>query len=285
MSQFFIKRGDKAHGPFSESQIKAGLKSGKLSPKDLVSKDRSGPWRPIKIESRSEPAVAKTEDGVLGWLGEAQVKTTSQTEDQKSPRKTGYPAGIESERQRNTEKKTPTATPTTKTQAAGDPGIIHEDEQIRITEQRIKVKTVVELDLESAGEETETWLERSVFLTLDPQEITSLSLGMVAVDLHCNRAKTKNMMNTGNLFIFVPVIFAPLFWLGFRVDIAFKLSCLLLIPVGIGMIIKIVAAAKAEKPANLSAVRINITDGRYIVIPYRDETDATEVLNILDNLL
>lgn len=120
MSQAFIKRGNKVHGPFSESQIKAGLKSGKVSQKDLVSKDRSGPWRPIKIESRSEPAVAKTEDGVLGWLSDAQVKATSQAEDQKSPRKTGYPAGVESERQRNTEKKTPTATPTTQTQTAGD---------------------------------------------------------------------------------------------------------------------------------------------------------------------
>ena len=51
MSEFFIKRGGKIHGPFSESQIRAGLKSKKLSSEDLISQNRSGPWETVQSKS------------------------------------------------------------------------------------------------------------------------------------------------------------------------------------------------------------------------------------------
>jgi hypothetical protein len=44
MSNYFIKRGEKTHGPFSENQLRAGLKSKKLSNEDVLSEDALGPW-------------------------------------------------------------------------------------------------------------------------------------------------------------------------------------------------------------------------------------------------
>lgn len=47
MTEYFVKRGEKTHGPFSVSQLQAGLRSKKLSSKDLTSDNRSGPWSSI----------------------------------------------------------------------------------------------------------------------------------------------------------------------------------------------------------------------------------------------
>lgn len=48
MSEYFIKRVDKTHGPFSTEQIKSGLKSDKLKNSDLISEGKDGPW--MKVE-------------------------------------------------------------------------------------------------------------------------------------------------------------------------------------------------------------------------------------------
>ena len=47
MSQYFVKRGEKIHGPFSEEKIKSGLKTGKLTNSDLASESQEGPWCPL----------------------------------------------------------------------------------------------------------------------------------------------------------------------------------------------------------------------------------------------
>ena len=58
MSEFFIKRGEKIHGPFSESQIRAGLKSKKLSSEDLISQNRSGPWETVQSKASQQDGIA-----------------------------------------------------------------------------------------------------------------------------------------------------------------------------------------------------------------------------------
>jgi hypothetical protein len=73
MTQYFVQRGDKVHGPFSEAQLKAGLKAKKLSKSDLFSTDRRGPWRPINFSKQTKPTdVAgdqQPETDILDWLG------------------------------------------------------------------------------------------------------------------------------------------------------------------------------------------------------------------------
>ncbi len=61
LTEFLIKRGEKIHGPFSESQISAGLKSKKLSQKDRVSTSRSGPWGPITTHSKKSKIQSRHE--------------------------------------------------------------------------------------------------------------------------------------------------------------------------------------------------------------------------------
>ena len=55
MSQYFIKRGEKIHGPFSTKQVNSGLESGKLKDADLISESKSGPWQTV-TEQFQEPA-------------------------------------------------------------------------------------------------------------------------------------------------------------------------------------------------------------------------------------
>jgi len=55
MSQYFIKRGEKIHGPFSTKQVKSGLESGKLKDADLISESKEGPWQTV-TEQFQEPA-------------------------------------------------------------------------------------------------------------------------------------------------------------------------------------------------------------------------------------
>ena len=55
MSQYFIKRGEKIHGPFSTKQVKSGLESGKLKDADLISASKEGPWQTV-TEQFQEPA-------------------------------------------------------------------------------------------------------------------------------------------------------------------------------------------------------------------------------------
>ena len=55
MSQYFIKRGEMIHGPFSTKQVKSGLESGKLKDADLISESKDGPWQTV-TEQFQEPA-------------------------------------------------------------------------------------------------------------------------------------------------------------------------------------------------------------------------------------
>ena len=49
MSEYFIKRGEKTHGPFSERQIRHGIDSGKISSSDLSSVNKKGPWKSLEL--------------------------------------------------------------------------------------------------------------------------------------------------------------------------------------------------------------------------------------------
>lgn len=71
-NSYFIKRGEKVHGPFSESQLRAGLKSNKLSSQDLVSGTRTGPWREINSEfaAKQQTSSPNLEEDILGWINE-----------------------------------------------------------------------------------------------------------------------------------------------------------------------------------------------------------------------
>ena len=46
-NQFFVRRGEKIHGPFSTEQIKSGLRSGTLKSTDRVCQSKSGPWQTV----------------------------------------------------------------------------------------------------------------------------------------------------------------------------------------------------------------------------------------------
>jgi hypothetical protein len=46
--QYFIKRGDKVHGPYTGEQISSGIKSKKLTANDEVSVSENGPWNPLQ---------------------------------------------------------------------------------------------------------------------------------------------------------------------------------------------------------------------------------------------
>jgi hypothetical protein len=48
MSEYFIKRVDQTHGPFSSEQLKSGLESGKFKNSDQISEGKDGPW--LKVE-------------------------------------------------------------------------------------------------------------------------------------------------------------------------------------------------------------------------------------------
>ena len=48
MSNYFIKRGEKIHGPFTVGQISSGIKSKKLTANDEVSVSENGPWNPLQ---------------------------------------------------------------------------------------------------------------------------------------------------------------------------------------------------------------------------------------------
>ena len=50
MTDYYIKRGDKIHGPYTWDQVNKGVDSGKLCETDLLSESTDGPWFPV-VES------------------------------------------------------------------------------------------------------------------------------------------------------------------------------------------------------------------------------------------
>lgn len=58
MSKYFIKRGEKLFGPFSNEQIKSGLEAGKLKNADSISESKDGPWRNVAEEFKESTALA-----------------------------------------------------------------------------------------------------------------------------------------------------------------------------------------------------------------------------------
>lgn len=72
MTQYYVRRGNKVHGPFSLSQLQGGLTSGKLTPSDLASNSSSGPWSDLR--ELMAPKV-NTEDLALGALDNDLVDT------------------------------------------------------------------------------------------------------------------------------------------------------------------------------------------------------------------
>ncbi|MGI9459513.1 MAG: hypothetical protein ACR2NF_05905 [Pirellulales bacterium] len=64
MPQYYVKRSDKVHGPFTSQQIKSGLKSGRLNGNDLISDSSGGPFQELKavlgFEDGSSEVTAKS---------------------------------------------------------------------------------------------------------------------------------------------------------------------------------------------------------------------------------
>jgi len=46
--QYYIKRAGRISGPFSGSDVKSGIRMGRLLEQDLISLSRDGPWRTLK---------------------------------------------------------------------------------------------------------------------------------------------------------------------------------------------------------------------------------------------
>lgn len=71
-NQYFIKRGEKIHGPFTSSQITTGLQQKKLSGNDLIACKKSGPWESLgqRIEpsEKAQKSSLSVDDEVSSWL-------------------------------------------------------------------------------------------------------------------------------------------------------------------------------------------------------------------------
>ena len=65
MSQYFIKRGEKIHGPFTTEQVKTGLDSGKLTDADLVSESKSGPWQTLTEQLQETPLAEEAQGSIF----------------------------------------------------------------------------------------------------------------------------------------------------------------------------------------------------------------------------
>ena len=46
--QYYIKRAGRISGPFSGSDVKSGIKTGRLLEQDLISLSKDGPWRTLQ---------------------------------------------------------------------------------------------------------------------------------------------------------------------------------------------------------------------------------------------
>jgi hypothetical protein len=93
MSQHFVKRGEKIHGPFSQSQLQEGQESKKLLADDLISEHREGPWQALDvvlggttasihlnnnldntISDESQAASVKSSSKILGDIAQSKQK-------------------------------------------------------------------------------------------------------------------------------------------------------------------------------------------------------------------
>ena len=77
MENYFVKRGEKIHGPFKWDQVQKGVQSGKLRDTDLLSESKEGPWFPV-VESveylgSEEASESSTTDTVdeYSWAEDA----------------------------------------------------------------------------------------------------------------------------------------------------------------------------------------------------------------------
>jgi len=46
--KYFIKRAGRISGPFVSSDVKSGVKNGRLLERDLISRSTDGPWRTLQ---------------------------------------------------------------------------------------------------------------------------------------------------------------------------------------------------------------------------------------------
>jgi hypothetical protein len=56
--KYFISRDSKVSGPFSKQQIRAAIKSKKLSKTDLLGTSANGPWRTVESEAQNKQGNA-----------------------------------------------------------------------------------------------------------------------------------------------------------------------------------------------------------------------------------
>jgi len=74
--QIFIKRDGAINGPYTERQIKMGIKTGKLTNDDLISKSKNGPWKRVQDTISKNPQTSSatignvTDDEVSSWIEE-----------------------------------------------------------------------------------------------------------------------------------------------------------------------------------------------------------------------
>lgn len=80
MSEYYIRRGPKIHGPFSINQIEKGLLAGKLRQTDQMSDSRGGPWR--KVTTYLD---AVTETFAPPFLDEDEIDQASSEDSEQTP--------------------------------------------------------------------------------------------------------------------------------------------------------------------------------------------------------
>ena len=283
--QYFIKRGKKVHGPYSDSQIKTGLISKKLSEKDLMGSDRNGPWKEIKdvhgawTSSKGKPI--ESEDEILDWLNEDSETTAprsqkNHTGDNVSSEKPNLDSVAMGRNEKIAkEHNSPEANSQSNSMA------LYVDEQIEIWKNRISVKKV-------AVPEGNYHREDDAMLSLDPRKISSFDL---ASGFKVLPAKTlpRTLIYLGTAIAFLPTavwfLFLFLEMFGDISDLDHKdlqgYLKFVMIFVAVGVPLILYGSLALILQAKKHVLKINI-GGKHTLVPFREKEKAMEVYKTLE---
>ena len=70
MKNYYVKRGDKIHGPYTWDKVRKGVESRKLREADLLSESTDGPWFPVVESVEYLGSEEATEDSLRDTDGD-----------------------------------------------------------------------------------------------------------------------------------------------------------------------------------------------------------------------
>lgn len=91
MSDFFINRDGKIHGPFNKSQLQKGLSAKKIRSSDLISKSKSGPWKTLSESLGKSASPVAVESSAIFAEAPEMIPETDEAWDDVIPVKPSRP--------------------------------------------------------------------------------------------------------------------------------------------------------------------------------------------------